>query len=166
MAGLGLISDTHNSVANIQIAMRFFERLEVDRIIHCGDVTDPTTIEYFRGIPFSLVLGNCDRDVEGLRRAVHEIGGTVFEIDGYLRWRDYDVFFTHGDRKSLLKTNLESGVWDVVCSGHTHEFAAEQNGRTRYFNPGACSLGSFCIIDENLSIQHYHCESDSDDDEE
>lgn len=36
---IGILSDTHNQVKNLQTALDFFAKNQVNTLIHCGDAT-------------------------------------------------------------------------------------------------------------------------------
>ncbi|MDO5308456.1 MAG: YfcE family phosphodiesterase [Planctomycetia bacterium] len=155
MSSLGIISDTHNNVSRLIEALSVFADYGVSRVIHCGDITTPETVRYFAQIPTSFVFGNNDFHKLALSEETAQIGAESFDTDGVVQWQGRHVYFTHGDRISLLRTNLDSGNWDVVCSGHTHCFSVSYVGATLALNPGAATLGSFCILQEDLSVLHF-----------
>lgn len=150
---LGVISDTHDDVEAVQCALKIFEEFGVERIIHCGDVTSTEVLEYFRGIPTDFTLGNCDRIWRNeLIQGIESIGATCHEFEGKIEWRNKRVYFTHGDRSDLLDAAKYSGEWDLVCSGHTHQFENELYENTRVLNPGTLQSGSCCVVNSNLTV--------------
>jgi putative phosphoesterase len=139
---IGIISDTHDNVANVLKAVELFRQRKVDFVLHLGDVVAPGTIRFFEGVRLKLVRGNCDGDLEGHRRFLEKIGGeylgtqAVFELDG----RRFAA--VHGNNTQRLESLIASGKYDYVLHGHTHAKRDETLGRTRVINPGAHYWGA------------------------
>jgi predicted phosphodiesterase len=57
---IGLISDTHDNIQNIQNAITSFLDKHVRIVIHAGDIVSPETVETFDGMILIGVLGNND----------------------------------------------------------------------------------------------------------
>jgi len=64
----------------------------------------------------------------------------------------------HGTSPVLLKALAESGLYDIVIYGHTHQAVIEKRGRTLVVNPGelcGCLTGrsSYALINvEKLEV--------------
>ena len=54
---IGILSDTHNSVANTLAALEIFRREGVTRLFHCGDITTEATVALFKGWDVTLRMG-------------------------------------------------------------------------------------------------------------
>jgi predicted phosphodiesterase len=67
---LAVISDTHGHVEYTLQAVLKLESLDVDRVIHCGDIGSAAIPPLLARWPVDYVLGNVDRDSESLRRAI------------------------------------------------------------------------------------------------
>ena len=80
---IGLISDTHDSIQNIQRAVEKFNDKHVDVVIHAGDFVNPIAVESVAGVKLVGVLGNNDTDIAGLTSTfnkIHEeLKGEIFE---------------------------------------------------------------------------------------
>ena len=70
---IGLISDTHDDINNVQKAIEIFKEEKVSLIIHAGDFIFPGVIDEFKklkdelpGIRIIGVLGNNDGEKLGL----------------------------------------------------------------------------------------------------
>jgi len=133
---IGILSDTHNELLATQAAVRVFESLEVELVIHCGDIGSADIISLFRRCPLHLVFGNMDQP-ESLRGAIDGNGHTCYERFGHLNLAGCSVAFLHGDDRTLLNQTIQSGQWDVVCHGHTHVAKTFSLGPTLVVNPGA-----------------------------
>jgi putative phosphoesterase len=66
---IGIISDTHDNIKNIEKAVNVFIERRVIFVIHAGDYVCPKAVESFQGIKLIGVLGNNDVDVSGLASA-------------------------------------------------------------------------------------------------
>ncbi len=47
---IGLISDSHDHVRNIEKAIKIFKKREVELVLHAGDFCSPFTIPPFEGL--------------------------------------------------------------------------------------------------------------------
>ena len=133
---LGIVSDTHGEAWTTQEAIRIFQRLQIDLVIHCGDIGPPEMIPLFSHWPSHFVFGNMD-DAGALREAIGIAGQICYERFGHLKVAGRSIAFLHGDDSALLRQTILSGQWDVVCHGHTHVAAQFFQGRTLVVNPGA-----------------------------
>lgn len=57
---IGLISDTHDNIQNIQNAISLFNDKHVSFVIHAGDIVSPEAVEASTGMKLIGVLGNND----------------------------------------------------------------------------------------------------------
>ena len=143
---VGIISDTHDDVDNINKAIDIFENNQVDIIIHAGDIISPPMIKEFQrltenNVQFFGVLGNNDGERKGLEKAFESIGGKFLgdigkiEIDG-LKFGIY-----HGTDTKKKEKMINSNKFDVFICGHTHRRfpeneQIEKSGKTIVLNPG------------------------------
>ncbi len=133
---VGIISDTHDNVPNIEKAVDLFRSRQVDLLIHAGDYCSPFTIPHFEGLPLQGVFGNNDGDKYLLMKKFDAIGafleGDFFETEaGSCRIAVY-----HGTHQGITDALIASGTYDVVISGHTHEASSRNVGNTLAINPG------------------------------
>ena len=133
---IGVLSDTHGELLTTQAAVRVFESLQVDLVIHCGDIGSADVISLFTRWPLHFVFGNMDNQ-RSLRGAAGANGHTCYERFGHLNVVGCAVAFLHGDDGILLNQTIRSGQWDVVCHGHTHVAEKFSFGPTLVVNPGA-----------------------------
>ncbi len=61
---IGVISDTHDDIENVQEGINIFNKNEVNLVIHAGDYTSPGVIQEFQKLRSKLigVLGNNDSE--------------------------------------------------------------------------------------------------------
>jgi len=149
---IGIISDTHDDMDNLEAALDILETEGVTQILHCGDVCGPHIVRAFAGFDVWIAQGNMDRHT-GLTQAVEGMLGP-----GRLAWfqrptlNGYPLAMIHGDNEEALANLITSGQYTYVFHGHTHRRRDRTVGQTRAINPGA--LGgrrwqsrSFCILD-------------------
>lgn len=135
---IGILSDTHNNQANLDLALRLFEREEIATLIHCGDFTGVEIAQKLAPFRVLCVLGNGDyasgeiRD-EILRQNPENYAGLVYTGQiGPAR-----IAATHGHLEGRLEELLRSGRYDYVFKGHSHQHKDDRYGITRLINPGA-----------------------------
>ena len=149
---IGIISDTHDDLQNLQAAIEILEAEGVTTVLHCGDVCGPHVVRALAGFDVWIAQGNMDRHL-GLKQAVEGMLG-----HGRLAWLQrprmdgYAMAMIHGDNEEVLSNLIISSEYAYVFHGHTHRRQDRTVGRTRAINPGA--LGgrrwqsrSLCILD-------------------
>ncbi|MCA9235748.1 MAG: YfcE family phosphodiesterase [Planctomycetales bacterium] len=131
------MSDSHGHVANAHAAVRMLQSLEVEHVLHCGDIGTPEVVELFAPWPTGFVFGNCDYDRPGLAAAIAAAGQTCYGEFGQLELAGRQIALLHSDDARRFRETLASGAYDLVCYGHTHAALVEQHGATLALNPGA-----------------------------
>jgi uncharacterized protein len=147
---LGVVSDSHGHVELVRPAIRMLESLEVDVVLHCGDIGTAAVVELFAAWPTHFVFGNCDADRAGLARAIEAAGQTCHGEFGELELEGKRITLLHSDDRRRFRDALSSDQWDLVCYGHTHVALVEKYGRTLALNPGAlyrANPHSLAIVD-------------------
>jgi putative phosphoesterase len=149
---IGIISDTHDNLHNLEAALEVLRAEEVTKILHCGDVCGPGIVQALTDFDVWIAQGNMDRH-HGLAQTTKETLGP-----GRLAWlhkltlNGYPVAMVHGDNEKVLGSIIASGQYAYVFYGHTHRRREHMIGRTHAINPGA--LGgmrrqsrSLCTLD-------------------
>jgi putative phosphoesterase len=113
------------------------ESMQVDQVLHCGDVGSSEIVTMFSRWPTHFVFGNVDYDRDTLRRTIEAAGQTCHGQFGALRLAGCQVAFLHGDDFRLLDQTIRDGRWRLVCHGHTHVSRRERVAETLVLNPGA-----------------------------
>lgn len=134
---IGVVSDSHGHVELTRPAIRMLESLEVELVLHCGDIGSAAVVELFAAWPTHFVFGNCDAHRPGLAAAIQAAGQTCHGEFGALEIEGKRIAMIHSDDRRQFHDALNSGQWDLVCYGHTHIAAIERHGRTLALNPGA-----------------------------
>lgn len=141
---IGILSDTHNHLAEARHALDLLLHHDVNHLVHCGDAGEDvidlvSATCQSRGIRAHVALGNCDRfQNDTLRFAPHPAGVDIgerlaFELEGL------PCTVLHGHREAELDLLAASGQFAYIFTGHTHRRLDEQIGRTRILNPGSCA---------------------------
>ena len=133
---IGLISDSHDHVQNIETAVTTFKERDVELVLHAGDFCSPFTIPPFEGLTLKGVFGNNDGDHYLILQKFSEIGATHLGSFGEVVVDDRTIALYHGTDAPITEVLEQSGKYDVVVSGHTHEKKVEFIGNTLAINPG------------------------------
>jgi putative phosphoesterase len=134
---LGIISDTHGHVENTRPAVRMFESLGIDAVLHCGDIGSMAVVELFATWPAHFVFGNCDSGHEKFAAQIARAGQTCHGMYGDLEFEGVRVALLHSHDGRRFRQTIDSGDYDLVCYGHTHVAAIDRHGKTVVLNPGA-----------------------------
>lgn len=134
---LGVVSDSHGHVDCTRPAIRMLESLQVDRVLHCGDIGSAAVVELFAAWPTDFVFGNCDDRRAELAAAIEAAGQTCHGAFGDLEIAGKRIALIHSDDRRRFQQATQSGEFDLVCYGHTHVAAIERIGDTVVLNPGA-----------------------------
>ncbi len=141
---IGIISDTHDHLENIEKVLSWFKEHNIDTILHCGDVCAPSVlikglVENFTGT-IHHVFGNVDGDRFLMLKLLEESGRKNVFLHG--EFADFEigkikVAMTHYPQ--IAENLAKSKKYDLVCYGHNHKQALQSIGNTTLVNPG--SLG-------------------------
>jgi len=134
---LGIVSDSHGHVELTRPAVRMLESLEVERVLHCGDIGSGEVVEQFAAWPTDFVFGNCDFHHEELTAAIQAAGQTCHGLFGELEIEGRQVALLHSHDHRKFAEVTRNGSYDLVCYGHTHEALIEHQNGTLIVNPGA-----------------------------
>lgn len=128
---VGLISDTHGLLRD-EVFSAF---AGVDRILHAGDVGDPTILTALAGLaPVEAVWGNVDGwDV---RTDVREVAR------GELNGRRFVLVHGHQVR-GIPELSDRFAAADLIVYGHSHLPAVRRAGRILLVNPGSAGPRRF-----------------------
>ncbi|MGE4609253.1 MAG: metallophosphoesterase [Myxococcota bacterium] len=134
---IGIVSDTHNHLANVARIVELFNAAGVDRVVHTGDITQAKTLHALAGLdaPVFGVWGNNDRERESLERACLELGFRFSDPPLVLEWSERRITVLHDP----LELPDELRLSDAVLHGHTHRRVVERSAGRIVFNPGECA---------------------------
>jgi len=150
---IAIISDTHDHLDMIRLAVRKMQEKKVEMVIHCGDFIAPFAIPPFGqlNVPFIAVYGNNDGEKKGLAEKIFNIGGMVC-YPPLVRDVDNTKFLIC--HEPIPEENVKKYFSDVTyyLFGHTHEAVEKELNGIKIINPGeACGWltrrATFAILD-------------------
>jgi len=144
---LGIISDTHDDVDNVRMAIEIFNREDVKYVIHAGDYVFPGIVMEFKRLNAKLigVLGNNDGEKNQLLKAFLEVNGELKGELGDMSFDDLKIGIYHGTSNDIRNQLAGSGRYDILVCGHTHRIEPAdvgkrgtypKDGSTLVLNPG------------------------------
>jgi len=135
---IGVVSDTHNQLANVGQIVALFNGAGVQRVVHTGDITQAKTLDAFAGLdaPLVAVYGNNDQEREALEAAARQNHMELAEPPLELAWAGRGILVVHDPLD--LDRHL-AAHHDVALHGHSHELVREWRGACLVFNPGECA---------------------------
>ncbi len=136
---IAVVSDIHDHIRNLRAIL---ERVESAELLLCpGDLCAPFMVDELAdgfGGPVHVVFGNNDGDT-------YRIAGAADDRDSVTLHGEFGTLpseETGGTRVAVHhfaevgRRLSESGAFDLVCFGHTHEWESGREGETLYVNPG------------------------------
>jgi hypothetical protein len=139
---IGAISDTHDNLPNVEKAVKYLNSQNVGLVLHAGDYVAGFVIPKLAQLNCKLigVFGNNDGDHELLKKRFSETTNcTIHERFAKVEVEGYKIALLHGTETELLNAIIDSGYFDAVIHGHTHNKSIEKKGKTLAINPGeAC----------------------------
>ena len=133
---LGLISDSHDHIENLDKAAQIFLQRGVDRVIHAGDFVSPPALRCLQALPVYAVHGNNDGEQAGLRNIAGKMGATLEEEVLEMEIPGGRLCAYHGTVPAILTALIRSQEYTVVVTGHNHKVVDRMEGKTRVLNPG------------------------------
>ncbi len=136
---VAVLSDIHDHLDKLEKTLTLIETGNFKVIIFCGDLVSPfmTGILAKANLPTYACLGNNDEDHIGMVKK----GGkkfTWFHLSqefAQINLAGRKIAFCHYPKLGELLAN--SGKYDAVFFGHTHEVINKVVGKTLLLNPGA-----------------------------
>ena len=127
---IGVVSDTHNNLKNIEIIINLFNDQKVPLVIHTGDISNAKSLQLFSKLKSELigVYGNNDRNEHGLKEVALENNFQFQEPPKRLSLLDREIVVFH-EPDSINHFLLEN-------NGHTHRYENTTKNGILYFNPG------------------------------
>ena len=134
---IGVVSDTHNNLKNIEIIINLFNDEKVPLVIHTGDISNANTLEQFSKLNSELigVYGNNDRNESGLKEVAHKNNFQFQEPPRRLSLLDREIVIFH-EPDNIDEFLSENKLINVVLYGHTHRYENNIKNGVLYFNPG------------------------------
>lgn len=134
---IGVISDSHDRLPPLRRAIKLFRRMDVQAIIHAGDLVAPFTAQYLtspdvpKSLPVHVIYGNNDGEKAGLKNVLPQIidGPIMLDCQG-------KQILVHHFIDWLSPQQIAEA--DIVITGHTHELVNETRDGKLFLNPGEC----------------------------
>jgi len=137
---LGVVSDTHNHIDNVEKIIDIFNSNNVEKVIHTGDITQSKTLVRFKRLkcPLLGVYGNNDQEEHGLVETAKENGFTFQEppFSLEIEKRKISIFHEPDEIEIFIKKNPSV---NLIIHGHTHRYRNEMIGKVKIINPGECA---------------------------
>jgi putative phosphoesterase len=130
---IGIISDTHDNLDQLRKAVELFNGRQVEHVIHAGDFTSPFTFRVLKDLKcdFTGIYGNNDGDRLLLRKRSAD---RIFRQPHIFELGDRKIALIH--EHHIVDALADSGHYDIVIYGHTHEPEIREKGKTIVINPG------------------------------
>jgi len=137
---IGVVSDTHNMVTNVEKIIDIFNKQGVDLVVHTGDITKASTLKRFSRLDSKLigVYGNNDLEEKGLKETSFF---NKFEFQEPPFVRDIDgnrILILHEPHGIKEFIEVDPSI-DVVLHGHTHRYVNKKIKGVKIINPGECA---------------------------
>ncbi len=136
---IGAISDTHDNLPLIEKAVQALNEQRVGLVLHAGDYVAGFVVPKIAKLncPLIGVFGNNDGDHELLKKRFSETANcTIHDRFTQITIESYRVALLHGHETELLNAIVDSGYFNAVIHGHSHNLSIEQKGKTLSINPG------------------------------
>lgn len=134
---IGVVSDTHNNLKNIDKIINLFNKEKVPLVIHTGDIANAKSLERFSKLNSKLigVYGNNDRNELGIEEIAAKNNFLFQEPPNLLNLCDRNIAIFH-EPDCIDDFLLRNKDIHVVLHGHTHRYKNEVNNNILFFNPG------------------------------
>jgi len=130
---VGVFADTHDNQPMTKKAVELFNDRNTAYVIHAGDFTSPFTLKLFAGLRCEYVgiFGNNDGDKLLLQERA---GGRLRNQPHEAVLNNKKIVVVH--EHQAVEALADSGRYDVVIYGHTHEPVVKKVKNTLVLNPG------------------------------
>lgn len=130
---IGVLADTHDNMHQIRKAVDLFNGRVAGHVIHAGDFVSPFTFRVLKDLScdFTGIFGNNDGDRLLLKKRSE---GRVYRQPHMLELAGKRIVVVH--EHHVVEALADSGHYDLVIYGHTHEPDVRMKGKTLVVNPG------------------------------
>jgi putative phosphoesterase len=136
---IGAISDSHDNLPLVKKAVEILNQQKVGLVLHAGDYVAGFVIPKFKQLNCKLigVFGNNDGDHELLKKRFSETANcTIRDRFASVQADGYRIALLHGDEVELLNALADSGYFNAIVHGHSHQKGIQTRGKTLMINPG------------------------------
>lgn len=133
---IGIMSDSHDHMLNIQQALGMMKEMGVTALLHCGDFCAPYVVKALAdsGLDIHLVFGNTNDEFSTTKIAASKDNITLYGITGELELGGKKIAFVH--YPNIAEGLAATGKYDAVFYGHNHTKAVKKVDCTILANPG------------------------------
>jgi uncharacterized protein len=133
---IGIISDTHDNMANMKKAVDYFNARQVQHVLHAGDYVSPFTFRILKGLnaDFTGIFGNNDGDRLLLQK---QSDRRIYNQPHIFELAERKIIMMH--EHLIIDALADSGHYDLVVYGHTHVPEIRKVNNTLIINPGEAS---------------------------
>ena len=134
---IGVVSDTHNNLKNIEVIINLFNDEEVPVVIHTGDIANANSLQQFSKLNAELigVYGNNDRNELCIKEVALKNNFHFQEPPRKLSLCNREIVIFH-EPENIEQFLLENTMTRVVLYGHTHRYENDTRNGVLFFNPG------------------------------
>jgi putative phosphoesterase len=135
---VGIIADTHDRLPLLEKAIKRLNEERVELVLHAGDYISAFAVQRLRSLKAHLIgiFGNNDGDKELLKRRFAELDAEIRGRFAEITVDGLKIAMLHGEEEELVRSLINTGSYDVVVHGHTHEAKTYRKGKTLIINPG------------------------------
>ena len=136
---IGAISDTHDNLPQIEKAVKYLNEQKVELVLHAGDYVAGFVVPKLKMLNCKLigVFGNNDGDHELLKKRFSETTNcTIHNQFATVTTDNYKIALLHGTDTELLNAIIDSGYFNAVIHGNSHNKSIDKKGETLAINPG------------------------------
>ena len=132
---IGIMADSHDNREALKKAVRLFNDIECELVIHAGDFVAPFAAGELGSLlcPVKAVFGNCDGEKKGISYTISSFG-KIKEAPFCFPFAGLNFLVTHTQFRN--SSYLKSEKYDVLIFGHTHKPEISKQGKTLVINPG------------------------------
>lgn len=143
MSIIGVMSDTHDNIPLTEKAIEKLNELNVDLVIHCGDIISPFIMRRLGKLKAKMiaVYGNNDGDKDLLKDIALNYGFELHNPPYTLTVNEKRILVIHGfgakdETKRIVYSIAKSREYDIILYGHTHEKDYRVINGVIVLNPG------------------------------
>lgn len=131
---LGIMSDSHDNIPNVKLAVELFNKHGVDLVVHAGDFIAPFAIDSLAELDCRVVgvFGNNDGERIVLAKKF-ELIGEVHPNLASATLGEKNIAVMHFPELAI--PIAKSGDYDIVVYGHTHKIDIQKE-KSLLLNPG------------------------------
>ena len=136
---IAICSDSHDNLVNIEKFLNYCKQNKVAEIIHCGDVTEKSTKDFFEknfSGTINFVEGNAEITVQEKQKRTNRFQKIQRTPIPFLELTIDKIKIAVCHTREKAKRLAEKNLYNIVFYGHNHKPWQEKIGLTYLINPG------------------------------